>query len=83
MFDEISTTPRLQHVLTDLQLKLMGSNKSWLTNQFKIDSGACGNLMAISTHVQLFGWKPCKSTVDLSVKLLDYNKDEIKQIGTC
>ena len=46
MFDEISTAPSLQRVLTDLHVKPIGVSQSyWLKECFKVDSGACGNLM--------------------------------------
>ena len=49
MFNEISSTPSLKRVLTDVHIKAIGqSNSSWLKCRFKIDSGACGNLMPLS-----------------------------------
>ena len=47
MFDEISTALSLQHVLTDLHVKSIGERESsnWPKERFKVDSGACGNLM--------------------------------------
>ena len=48
MFDEISAAPSLQRVLTDLHVKSIGVNQSdWLKERFKVDSGACGNLMPL------------------------------------
>ena len=49
MFDEISSTPSLKRVLTDVYVKPIGTNQShWSKHHFKIDSGACGNLMPLS-----------------------------------
>ena len=70
MFDEISTKPALQHVLTDIQLKSMGSSQLWLTHQFKIDSGACCNLIPLSMYKTMYRHDPLLSTVNHSVILL-------------
>ena len=54
MFDETSTTPSLQHVLTDLHVKSIGVSQSdWLKECFKVDSGACGNLMPFGMYKSL------------------------------
>ena len=84
MFDEISTAPSLQHVLTDLHVKPIGvSQFDWLKECFKVDSGACGNLMPLGMYKSLYSKEPLTSTINHSVRLLDYNKKEIKQLGTC
>ena len=84
MFDEISTTPSLQHVLTDLHVKPIGVSQSdWLKECFKVDSGACGNFMPLGMYKSLYSKEPLVSTINHSVHLLDYNKQEIKQLGTC
>ena len=83
MYDEISTKPALQHVLTDIHLKSMGSNQQWLKYRFKIDLGACGNIMSLSMYKSMYRHDPLPSTVDQAVRLLDYNHDEIKQLSTC
>ena len=84
MFDEISSTPLLQRVLTDVHVKPIGINQSYWTKQcFKIDSGECGNLMPLSMYKSLYNRVPSSTTVDSAVHLLDYNKHEIKQLGTC
>ena len=83
MFDEVSSKPSLQQVLTDVQVKAIGSNQSWLKQRFKINSGACGNLMPVSMYRVLYKWKPIANTVIHAVSLLDYNKQEIRQLGTC
>ena len=84
MFDEISSSLSLQRVLTDVQLKPIGTNQSYWTKQrFKIDSGACRNLMPLSMYKSLYSLVPSATIVNSAVHLLDYNKKEIKQLGTC
>ena len=85
MFDEISTVPSLQCVLTDLHVKSIGKSWSsnWLKERFKVDSGACGNLMPLGMYKSLYSKEPSASTINHSLHLLDYNKQEIKQLGTC
>ena len=55
----------------------------WSKQCFKIDSGECGNLMPLSMFKSLYNWLPSSTTVNSAVHLLDYNKQEIKQLGTC
>ena len=51
MFNEISSSPSFQRVLTDVQLKPIGVNQlHWTKQCFKIDSGACENLLPLSMH---------------------------------
>ena len=84
MFDEISASASLQRVLTDVHVKSIGLGQShWLKERFKIDSGACGNLMPLGMYKSLYSKEPSASTIDHSVHLLDYNKQEIEQLGTC
>ena len=84
MFDKISITPSLQRVLTDMHVKPIGVNQSYWTKQhFKIDSGACGNLMPLNMYKLLYRCVPSITSVNSTVNLLDYNKKEIKQLGTC
>ena len=79
MFDEISTAPSLQHVLTDLHVKPIGVSQSdWLKECFKVDSGACDNLMPLGMYKLLYSKEPLISTINHSVHLLDYNKQGIK-----
>ena len=54
MFDEISSTPAFQRVLTDVHIKAIGSQSSWLKCRFKIDSGTCGNLMPLNMFKLLY-----------------------------
>ena len=83
MFDEISSTPALQRVLTDIHIKAIGGQSSWLKCRFKINSGACGNLMPLNMFKLLYNQLPSCTSVNSAVCLLDYNKKEIKQLGTC
>ena len=82
MFDEISSTPLLQRVLTDVHIKA-GGQSNWLKCRLKIDSGACSNLMPLSMFKSLYNHLPSSTSVNSTVCLLDYNKKEIKQLGTC
>ena len=82
MFNEISSTPSLQRVLTDVHIKATGQS-NWLRCRFKIDSGACGNLMPLSMFKSLYNRLPSSTSVNSTICLLDYNKEEIKQLGTC
>ena len=84
MFDEISTAPSLQCVLTDLHVIPIGVSQSdWLKECFKVDGGACGNLIPLGMYKSLYSKEPLPSTINDFVPLLDYNKQEIKQLGTC
>ena len=83
VFDEISASASLQRILTDVHVKSVGVGQShWLKERFKIDSGVCGNLMPLGMY-KLYSKEPSPSTINHSVCLLDYNKQEIKQLGTC
>ena len=84
MFNEISASASLQRVLTNVHVKSIGVGKShWLKGRFKIDSGACGSLMPLGMYKSLYTKEPPASTINHTVCLLDYNKQEIKQLGTC
>ena len=48
MFDEISSQPSLQHALTDLNVSDGGSRGK--TFCFKVDTGACGNLLPYNLY---------------------------------
>ena len=82
MFDEISSTPSLERAQTDVHVKPIGTSH-WTKQRFKIDSGACGNLMPLGMYKSLYNRVPSSTTVNSAVRLLDYNKREIKQLGTC
>ena len=80
MFDEISSSPSLQRVLTDVQLRPIGINQSYWTKQhFKIDSWACGNFMPLSMYKSMYNHVLSATSVNSAV----HNKREIKQLGTC
>ena len=54
MFNGISSTPSLQSVLTDVYVKPIEISQShWSKHHFKIDSGACENLMPLSMFKSL------------------------------
>ena len=56
------------------------------SKHFKIDSGACGNLIPLSLYLELYpepSVKDLKPTFDHHVQLVAYNKNLIKQYGTC
>ena len=56
------------------------------TKHFKIDSGACGNLIPLSLYLEMFpesNLHDLKSTIDHRIQLVAYNKNLIKQYGTC
>ena len=55
MFDEISSQPSLQHALTDLHVSV--SNSRGKTFHFKVDTGACGNLLPYNLYKQIAGSK--------------------------
>ena len=76
--------PHHSRVLTDIQLKPIGVNQlHWTKQCFKIDSGACGNLMPLSTYKFLYSCVQSITCVNSAVHLLDHNKKKIKQLGTC
>ena len=84
MFDEISSQPSLQHSLTDLYVSDGSKGKTFC---FKVDTGACGNLLPYNLYKQIAGHKAhmnflC-STIDNSINLVAYNNKKIKQLGTC
>ena len=77
MFDEITSCPNLQHALTDLHVSEPGSNSNGRSIHFKVDTGACGNLLLVNLYKQIAGNKAkanflC-STIDHSVNLMAYN----------
>ena len=82
MFDEISPQLSLQHALTDLHVLV--SNSRGKTFHFKVNTGACGNLLSYNLYKQIAGSKAkmnfLHDTIDHSVNLIAYNK-KIKQLG--
>ena len=84
MFDEISASASLQKVPTDVHVKSIGVGQShWLNERFKIDRGTCGNFMPLGMYKSLYDKEPSASTTNHPVHLLDYKKQEIKQLCTC
>ena len=85
MFNEMSSTPSLQRVLTDVHVKPIEINQShWSKHHFKIDSRAYENLMPLSMFKSLYNDKlPSSTKINHAVHLVDYNRQEVKQLGTC
>ena len=54
MFDEISSQPSLQCALTDLHFSDGSKGKTF---HFKVDTGACGNLLSYNLYKQIAGHK--------------------------
>ena len=83
MFDEISSQPSLQQALMDLYVS-DGSNGK--TFHFKVDTGACGNLLPYNLYKWIVENKANMNylccTIDNSMNLVAFNK-KIKQLGTC
>ena len=76
--------PQYSRVLTDVHIKATGNEQSnWRKCRFKINSGACGNLMPLNMFKLLYNRLPSSTSVNSAIHLLDYNKKEIKQLGTC
>ena len=57
MFDEITSCPNLQHALTDLHMSEPGCNSNGRNIHFKVDTGACGNLLPVNLYKQIAGNK--------------------------
>ena len=84
-------------VLADLTLcRAQGSKDCHMTNfenfqglqhRFKLDSGACGNLLPLRLYKELFPHVTSRQemlrSIDYRVQLLSYNKKEICQYGMC
>ena len=91
MFDEIDQE-NMPRALADLHVSQCNGPKDSLTmhdvqvKHFTIASGACGNLIPLSLYLDLFpnsSVKDLQSTIDHGVQLVAYNKNLIKQYGTC
>ena len=78
VFDEITNTQALE----DVQL----SNKAGInfSQRFKLDSGACANLLPKGIYDKLFSGKDgdLKASIDHRVSLIAANNNIIKQLGT-
>ena len=91
VLDEIDNNEGMPRVLADLYVSRCNGPKDLhvmhvCTKHFKIDSGACGNLIPLFLYLELFP-NSCvndlKPTIDHRVQLVAYNKNLIKQYGTC
>ena len=84
MFGEISSQPSLQCALTDLHVSDNGSRGK--TFHFKVDTGACGNLLPYNLYKWIVENKAKMNflcgTIDHSVTLVAYNNKRIKQLST-
>ena len=61
-------------------------NFQGLQHRFKLDSGACGNLLPLRLYKELFPHvtkQEMLMSIDHRVQLLSYNKKEICQCGVC
>ena len=78
MFDEILNT----QVLGDVKLANRAGRQ--LTQRFKLDSGACANLLPIGIYSKLFSKsdRDLKVSIDPRVSLIVANNNKIKQLGT-
>ena len=78
VFDEISNT----QVLGDVKLANRAGKQ--LTQRFKLDSGACANLLPIGIYSKLFSKKDrdLKGSIDTRVSLIAANNNTMKQLGT-
>ena len=94
-FDEIDGQ-NCSRVLASLTLcKAQGPKDCHMTNfqnfqrlqhRFKLDSGACGNLLPLRLYKELFPHvtrQEMLRSIDHRVQLLSYNKKEIHQYGVC
>ena len=83
MFDEISSQPSLQCALTDLHVSDSGSGGK--TFHFKVDTGACGNLLPYNLYKQIAGQKAKMNflchTIDHTVNLVAYNNKKDQTTG--
>ena len=78
LFDEITNT----QVLGDVRLANRTCRQ--LTQRFKLDSGACANLLPIGIYTKLFSKqdRDLKGSIDPRVSLIAANNNIIKQLGT-
>ena len=90
-FDEIDQE-NMPRVLVDLHVSQCNGPKDSLAMHnvhvkcFKVDSGVCSNLIPLSLYLDLFpnsSVRGLQSTIDHRVQLVAYNKNLIKQYGTC
>ena len=95
LFDEIDGSN--QRILTDLHIQgtsnLKDSNPVSSKHQgpvlkcrFKVDSSAAGNIIPYNVFQELYPSMPksiLKNSINCRMHLVAYNKEEIKQLGTC
>ena len=95
LFDEIDGPS--QRILTDLCIQGTSHTKDLtdvsskhqgpvLKCRFKVDSGAAGNLLPYDVFQELYPNMPksaLKNSINKNTHLVAYNKEEIKQLGTC
>ena len=78
-FDEISNNSQ---ALGDLTLQNKSGHQ--VKQRFKLDSGACANLLPIGIYNMMFkdNDRDLRSTIDHRIKLIAANNEEIPQLGT-
>ena len=94
LFDKIDGP---QSILTDLCVQGASNHKDCnpvsskyqgpvLKCRFKVDSGAAGNIIPYNIFQELYPNMPksaLKNSINKTTHLVAYNKEEIKQLGTC
>ena len=94
LFDKIDGP---QRILTDLCVQGASNHKDCnpvsskyqgplLKCRFKVDSGAAGNIIPYNIFQELYPNMPksaLKNSINKATHLVAYNKEEIKQLGTC
>ena len=77
-FDEIDNSQALG------DLTLLNKRGQQVNQRFKLDSGACANLLPLGIYSKLFSSKDrdLKSTIDHRITLVAANNKEIPQLGT-
>ena len=94
LFNEIDGP---QHILTDLHVQGASNHKDCnpvsskyqgpvLKCRFKVDSGAAGNIIPYNIFWELYPnmlKSALKNSINKTTHLVVYNKEEIKQLGTC
>ena len=95
LFDEIDGAN--QRILTDLCIQGASNLKDWnpvsskhqgpvLKCRFKVDSSAAGNIIPYTVFQELYPGMPkiiLKNSINCRMCHVAYNKEEIKQLGTC
>ena len=89
MFSEVCQE-NMPRVLADLHVPQCPKDSLAMHNvhvkHIKVDSSTCGNLIPLSLYLDLFpnsSVRDLQSTIDHRVQLVAYNKNLIKQYGTC